>query len=90
MCRAQAAEVKRLRVPGEVEDQWVLEVEHTKSRTVRRVSLSPELVREVRSRVGRPVFYARVSPGSFAKAVRLGSGVEAFYVHQMRHTFACQ
>ncbi len=68
----------------------MLEVEHTKSRTVRRVSLSPELVREVRSRVGRPVFYARVSPGSFAKAVRLGSGVEAFYVHQMRHTFACQ
>lgn len=90
LCRVQAADAKRLRVPGEVEDQWVLEVEHTKSRKVRRVPLSPELVREVRTRVGRLVPYAVVSPGSFAKAVRLGSGIEAFHVHQMRHTFACQ
>lgn len=34
--------------------------------------------------------YAVVSPGSFASAVRLQAGIEAFHVHQTRHTFACQ
>ena len=34
--------------------------------------------------------FARVSPGSFAKAVRRATEIERFHVHQMRHTFACQ
>jgi len=54
------------------------------------VPLSGELLREVRTRVGRLVPYAVGSPGSFASAVRRLSGVEGFHVHQMRHTFACQ
>jgi integrase len=56
----------------------------------RRVPLSPELVAEVRGRVGRLVGFAVVSPGSFAKAVRPATEIERFHVHQMRHTFACQ
>ena len=55
-----------------------------------RVPLSPELLREVRLRVGRLVSFARLSPGSFAARVRRLAGVEGFHVHQMRHTFACQ
>ena len=39
LCRAQAADVKRLRVPGSVEDHWLPEVSNTKSRKVRRVPL---------------------------------------------------
>jgi len=90
LCRAQASDVKRFRAPGSVEDQWFLEVSQTKSRRVRRVPLPPDLVREVRGRIGRLVQYAAGSPGSFADAVRKLSEIEGFHVHQMRHTFACQ
>jgi integrase len=80
LCRAQAADVER----------GFLVVHQTKSGKVRRVPLSPELVGEVRGRVGRLVGFAVVSPGSFAKAVRRATEIERFPVHQMRHTFACQ
>ena len=62
----------------------------TKSKRLRRVSISPYLLREVRTRVGRLVPFAVGSPGSFATAVRRLSGIERFHVHQMWHTFACQ
>jgi len=90
LCRAQAAHVKRYRSPGSNEEQWFLEVSQTKSKRVRRVPLTSDLLREVRQRVGQLVTYANGSPGSFANAVRRLSGVEGFHVHQMRHTFACQ
>jgi len=90
LCRAQAADAKRVRVPGEVGEQRYLEVAHTKSRRVRRVPLSAELLVELRGRVGRLVPYATGSPGSFAIRVRRLTGIEGFHVHQMRHTFACQ
>lgn len=80
LCRAQASDVER----------GFLLVHQTKSRKVRRVPLSPELLAEVRGHVGRLVPFAAVSPGSFAKAVRRLTGMERFHVHQMRHTFACQ
>ena len=31
-----------------------------------------------------------LSPGSFAKAVRLKTGIDRFHAHHMRHPFACQ
>ncbi len=80
LTRAQASDVER----------GFLVVHHTKSRRVRRVPLSPELLAEVRRHVGRLVPFARVSPGSFAMRIRRLAGVEGFHVHQMRHTFACQ
>jgi integrase len=82
--------VKRFRGQGEQVDQWFVEVANTKSKRVRRVPLSPELVREIRQKVGRLVPFATLSPGSFATAVRKLSGIEDFHVHRMRHTFACQ
>jgi integrase len=90
LCRAQASDVKRVRVAGSVEGQWSMEVSNTKSKRIRRIPLAADLVREVRGRVGRLAGYAIGSPGSFANAVRRLSGVEGFHVHQMRHTFACQ
>ena len=90
LCRAQASEVNRVRVPGAGEEQRYLEVSHTKSKRVRRVPLSPELAAELRGRVGRLVQYATGSPGSFATRVRRLTGIDGFHVHQMRHTFACQ
>jgi integrase len=80
LCRAQASDVER----------GFLVVHHTKSRRVRRVPLSAELLAEVRNRVGRLVAFARLSPGSFAERVRRRTGIDDFHVHQMRHTFACQ
>src|SRR5262249_2309438 len=47
LCRAQAAEVKRIRGAGSNEDHWFLEVSQTKSKRVRRVPLSPALLAEV-------------------------------------------
>ena len=90
LCRAQASDVKRVRVPGSVEDQWFLEVSITKSKRVRRVPLLPDLIGEVRGRVGKLLPYATSSHGRFAEKVRRLTGVEGFHVHQMRHTFACQ
>jgi integrase/recombinase XerD len=72
------------------EDHWFLEVSQTKSKRIRRVPLSAELLAEVRMHVGRLVPYAVGSPGSFAGMVRRLSDVDGFHVHQMRHTFACQ
>jgi len=90
LCRAQAADVKRLRGAGSGEDHWFIEVSQTKSKRIRRVPLSPELLVEVRTHVGRLVPYAVGSTGSFAGMVRRLSGIDGFHVHQMRHTFACQ
>ena len=90
LTRAQASDVKRFRGQGEQVDQWFVEVSNTKSKRVRRVPLSPELVREIRQKVGRLVPYATLSPGSFATAVRKLTGIEDFHVHRMRHTFGCQ
>lgn len=80
LCRAQASDLE-----GEF-----LRVHQTKSGKMRRVPLAPELLAELRQRVGRLVPYSSLSPGSFAKAARNLTGMERFHVHQMRHTFACQ
>ncbi len=80
LTRAQASDV----------EHGMLVVSQTKSGRVRRVPLSPELLAEVRRRVGRLVGYSWKSPGSFAGAVRRMSGVHRFHVHQLRHTFACR
>jgi integrase len=80
LTRAQASDV----------EGGMLVVSQTKSGKVRRVPLSPEMLREVRGRVGRLAGYSWKSPGSFAKAVRRATGLEGFHVHQLRHTFACQ
>lgn len=68
----------------------MLVVSQTQSGKLRRVPLAPDLLREIRGRVGRPVAFAERSPGSFAKMVRKETGIERFLCHQMRHTFACQ
>lgn len=80
LCRAQASDV----------EAGFLRVHHTKSGKMRRVPLSPELLAEVRRRVGRLVPFSNLSPGSFAKTAKRLTGLVRFHVHQMRHTFACQ
>jgi integrase len=80
LTRAQASHV----------EAGMLVVSQTKSGKVRRVPLGPDLLAEVRTRVGRLVPYAERSPGSFAKAIRKATGIAGFHVHQLRHTFACQ
>ncbi|MDM7915408.1 MAG: site-specific integrase [Candidatus Eisenbacteria bacterium] len=79
MCRAQARDVS----------DGCLVVSQTKSGRVRRIPLPPDLLAEVRGRVGRLVSYSSRS-GHFARMVRKLSGVERFHAHQMRHTFACR
>jgi integrase len=59
LCRAEASDIER----------GFLAVSHTKSRKVRRVPLAQELLAEVRTRVGRLVPYATLSPGSFAAGI---------------------
>ncbi len=80
LTRAQASHVE-----GDM-----LVVSQTKSGKMRRVPLAPDLLREIRGRIGRLVAFAERSPGSFAKMVRKETGIEGFHCHQMRHTFACQ
>lgn len=80
LTRAQASHV----------EQGMLVVSQTKSGRIRRVPLPPEILAEIRGRVGRLAAYSWKSPGSFARAVRDASGVKRFHVHQLRHTFACQ
>jgi len=80
LCRAEAAHVEGA----------MLVVSQTKSTRVRRVPLSPALIREILSKSGRLVPYTQGSAGSFSKFVRRHSGVARFHVHQLRHTFACR
>jgi integrase len=80
LCRAQASHV----------ENGMLTVSQTKSGKMRRIPLPTDLLREIRSRVGRLVPFAEGSPGSFARGVRHASGVQRFHVHQLRHTFACR
>jgi len=66
----------------------MLIVHRTKSGKMRRVPLSPELLAELRLRVGRLL---SIHDGSgFTRQVRMHSGVERFHPHQLRHTFACR
>ena len=66
----------------------IVTVHLTKSGKVRRVPLPPELMKEVRTRVGRLVAFC--SPGQFNTRVRIHSQVWRFHVHQLRHTFPCR
>jgi integrase len=65
-----------------------LVVSQTKSGKVRRIPLPPDLLDELRLRVGKLCPFS--SEGSFARQVRKASGVARFHVHQLRHTFACR
>ncbi|MFN0150842.1 MAG: tyrosine-type recombinase/integrase [bacterium] len=80
LCRAQSSDV----------ENGMLVVSLTKSGKVRRVPLSPKILREIRGRVGRLVPYSAESKGSFNATIRRLSGVERFHSHQLRHTFACR
>lgn len=66
----------------------VLVVHQTKSGKVRRVPLPPDLLAELRTRIGKLVPF--VSSGSFNLRVQDLSKVDRFHVHQLRHTFACR
>ena len=79
-CRAQAADIQN----------GCLVVHQTKSRKVRRVPLSSELLAELGGRVGQVVPYSTRSSGAFATHVQKLSGVKRFHAHQLRHTFACR
>ncbi len=65
-----------------------LVIHRTKSGRVRRVPLPPELLVELRSRVGR-LLPLRNADG-FAKQVQKRTGLAGFHAHQLRHTFACR
>lgn len=80
------AEIMRART-DQISD-GVLGVENTKSGKVRRVPLPPELLQELRGRVGKLCPFA--SGSMFNKRVKSLSGIESFHAHQLRHTFACK
>lgn len=65
-----------------------LVVHHTKGRRVRRVFLSPELLAELRFRVGR-IMPLEDGTGFTRQVVRL-TGLKDFHPHRMRHTFAAR
>ena len=77
LCRVQAADL----------EGQALVIAKTKSGKVRRVPVPPELLGEIRQRVGRLNPYTQSC--SFARMVGKLTGVQ-FHVHQLRHTFACQ
>jgi integrase len=80
---AEACRARREHIRG-----VLLEVSHTKSGRVRRVPLSPELLREIDACEPQLVPYAAGSPGSFSRVIRRYTGIADFHVHRCRHTFA--
>ena len=68
----------------------VLVVSLTKTGRLRRVPLSPDLLAELRLRVGKLVPFSETSMGAFARMVKRLSKVSRFHPHQTRHTFACR
>ncbi len=71
-------------------DNGVLVVEAGKTGKVRRIPLPPDLLRDIRQRVGLLVPFSATSKGSFTRVVRKLSGVSGFHPHQLRHTCACR
>jgi integrase len=65
-----------------------LVVSQTKSGKVRRVPLPPDVLQEIKHRVGRICPFS--SHGAFNRMVKQLSGLERFHVHQLRHTYACR
>lgn len=80
MCRAQ-----RSHLEGDV-----LVVSHTKNGRIRRVPITGDLLKELRSRVGKLIPFSENSPGAFNRTIRRQTGLERFHVHQLRHTFGCR
>ena len=78
MVRAQSTDVQN----GEIV------VHQTKSRKVRRVPLAPDLLTELRQRVGK--LMSLTDGTGFTRQVMKLSGIERFHPHMMRHTFACR
>jgi len=66
----------------------MLTIHRTKSGKIRRVPIAPDLLRELRGRVGRflPVVHAE----GVVRIARQEAGLPHFHPHQMRHTFACR
>jgi integrase len=79
-------ELKRAQ-SSDIQNGWLV-VSQTKSGKVRRIPLQPELLSELRFRVGR--VSPLTDPWGFAKMVRRFTGIQRFHAHQMRHTFACR
>lgn len=78
MVRAQSTDVQ----------DGALVVHHTKSRRVRRVFLSPELLAELRFKIGK-LMPLTDGTGYTRQVIRL-TGIRGFYPHRMRHTFAAR
>lgn len=78
LVRAQASDVQA----------GVVVVGQTKSKRVRRVPLPPELLEELRFKVGKlsPIKHAC----GFAEQVRKRTGITQFHAHQLRHSYACR
>ena len=79
-----------VRAKAEDIENGCLVVSQTKSGRMRRVPLPPELLAEVRRRVGRLTHYGPKSSGAFATTIQKLSGAEGFHAHRLRHTFACR
>lgn len=78
LIRAQAGDIQN----------GCLVVHDTKSGRMRRIPLSPELLAELRFRVGR--LMPLINPYGFAIQVRRLTGITRFHAHMMRHTYACR
>jgi integrase/recombinase XerC/integrase/recombinase XerD len=72
---------------SDVQGDWLV-IHKTKSGKLRRVPLSVELQDELRLKVGRLI--PMKDAQGLAIQVRRRTGIEAFHVHQLRHTFACR
>jgi integrase/recombinase XerD len=81
------SEMARARA-DDVQPDGALLVHQTKSGKVRRVPMPPDLLRELRLRVGH--FIPFKSEKWFNEYCKRESGVPRFHVHQLRHTFACR
>lgn len=79
-------EMKRAQATDIVDNAIV--VHQTKSGRVRRVPLAPDLIRELRFRVGLLLPVANY--WHTVLRIRQLSGVVQFHPHQLRHTFACR
>ena len=71
-----------------VNENGELVVARTKSHRLRRIPLSPALLGEVRSHVGR--LLAIHCASGFKRQVVVRTCIKDFHPHRMRHTFACR
>jgi integrase len=75
---------------SDVQSDGTLVVVQPKTGRIKRIPLPPDILKEIRGRVGKLVPFVGASKGSFTRAVKRRTGIAGVGSRLLRHTAACR